>query len=293
MLPKASLHPLPALLLLHFSAPFVTAGCTFVNSYDEVVSDNAATGGVNAGSGGSDVTGGGGQNMGSGGTDVGSGGTAGTGGDCATVFYRDGDSDGYGVDGDTVTGCARPAGYADRAGDCNDALKPINPGAVERCNGIDDNCQGVDSGDACATDCKGGRLENTRNVMYCGHAQAFTAAQAICQAHGMSLARVNTAIQNQAIQDAMRINYGADAAYWLGGSDTGQEGTWAWRDGTPFWSGGPDPAGMPVASRYSNWFPIAEQPAIDPAYLDCLSVPSIAKWQAADCDVPQFFVCAD
>ncbi|MDF1556377.1 MAG: putative metal-binding motif-containing protein, partial [Deferrisomatales bacterium] len=40
-----------------------------------------------------------------------------------------------------------PAGYAAQGGDCDDADPAVNPGAVEVCNGNDDNCSGtVDEG---------------------------------------------------------------------------------------------------------------------------------------------------
>ena len=64
-----------------------------------------------------------------------------------TTYYTDGDNDGYGV-GAGSSLCANPgAGFATQAGDCNDAVASINPGAVEQCNNIDDNCDGtIDNG---------------------------------------------------------------------------------------------------------------------------------------------------
>jgi hypothetical protein len=63
------------------------------------------------------------------------------------TFYRDADGDGYGNAAVTVAGCAQPAGYVSQAGDCNDADAAIKPGAVEICDGKDNNCNGsVDEG---------------------------------------------------------------------------------------------------------------------------------------------------
>lgn len=60
------------------------------------------------------------------------------------TFYKDSDIDGYGDPSITVQACAAPEGYANRAGDCNDANKAVNPGATEICtNNIDDNCNGL------------------------------------------------------------------------------------------------------------------------------------------------------
>jgi len=64
-----------------------------------------------------------------------------------TTFYLDGDSDNYGLDASTTQACSLPAGYAAVGGDCDDVDPAVNPGAVEVCNGIDDNCAGgIDEG---------------------------------------------------------------------------------------------------------------------------------------------------
>jgi len=66
------------------------------------------------------------------------------------TWYRDGDGDGYGLDGDTTTACSAPDGYSDRGGDCADADGSIHPGAAEVCNGLDDDCaNGPDDPFAC------------------------------------------------------------------------------------------------------------------------------------------------
>ncbi|MEO1260023.1 MAG: HYR domain-containing protein [Bacteroidota bacterium] len=74
------------------------------------------------------------------------------------TWYLDGDNDGY-SDGSTQTTCERPADHK-TAGeltsadlDCNDNDGTINPGAVETCNGIDDDCDNLfDSNDPSYTD---------------------------------------------------------------------------------------------------------------------------------------------
>ncbi len=58
-------------------------------------------------------------------------------------WYGDGDGDGYGDQNQMVESCASVSGYVQVSGtgfDCNDSRADVHPGAVERCNGLDDNC---------------------------------------------------------------------------------------------------------------------------------------------------------
>ncbi len=81
--------------------------------------------------------------------------------DLATsTWYRDADGDGFGATGVSAASCSAPSGYVATAGDCNDGSGSVSPGAPERCNGVDDNCDGridegvIGSSAACpATDC--------------------------------------------------------------------------------------------------------------------------------------------
>ena len=64
-----------------------------------------------------------------------------------TTFYRDADGDGFGDPLSPLEACTQPAGYVLDQEDCNDIDPDIHPGAVEVCNGEDDNCDGaVDEG---------------------------------------------------------------------------------------------------------------------------------------------------
>src|SRR4029079_10620089 len=57
-------------------------------------------------------------------------------------FYEDHDGDGYGNADAMVTGCAQPVGYLLTAGDCNDRIATIHPGAAEVCDpeDVDEDC---------------------------------------------------------------------------------------------------------------------------------------------------------
>jgi Putative metal-binding motif len=61
---------------------------------------------------------------------------------CDSVWYRDDDGDGYGEVTASVEACEPPAGFAALPGDCDDADSQVHPGAVERCDARDDDCDG-------------------------------------------------------------------------------------------------------------------------------------------------------
>ena len=60
------------------------------------------------------------------------------------TWYRATDGDGFGEDcaACRLDACTQPMGYAARAGDCAPMNAMVFPGAAERCNQIDDNCNG-------------------------------------------------------------------------------------------------------------------------------------------------------
>jgi hypothetical protein len=58
-------------------------------------------------------------------------------------FYPDADSDGYGSNSTWVLTCSAPPGHVLSRTDCDDGDASVNPGAVEVCNWIDDDCDGV------------------------------------------------------------------------------------------------------------------------------------------------------
>lgn len=56
-----------------------------------------------------------------------------------------GTTTGPGTDSGSTTSDADADGYTVAQGDCDDGNANVNPGAVETCNGIDDNCSGDES----------------------------------------------------------------------------------------------------------------------------------------------------
>ena len=62
--------------------------------------------------------------------------------DVTGTWYRDADGDGYGDVEAPVEACTQPSGTVTAATDCDDTDDSVNPVAIERCNGVDDDCDG-------------------------------------------------------------------------------------------------------------------------------------------------------
>jgi surface protein len=59
------------------------------------------------------------------------------------VFYADIDEDGFGDANNSIIACIAPAGFVSNNTDCDDLNAAINPNALEICDGIDNNCDGI------------------------------------------------------------------------------------------------------------------------------------------------------
>ena len=60
-----------------------------------------------------------------------------------TTYYQDADMDTYGNVAVTQSACGAPPGYVSNSTDCNDTNAAVNPGAMEICNNLDDDCSGA------------------------------------------------------------------------------------------------------------------------------------------------------
>ncbi|MCP4806565.1 MAG: hypothetical protein GY913_01110 [Proteobacteria bacterium] len=69
-----------------------------------------------------------------------------------TTWYTDADGDGYGADASSTTACWEPSSSAKTGGDCDDANAEVSPLADEKCDGVDNDCDGnVDENSAIDT----------------------------------------------------------------------------------------------------------------------------------------------
>jgi hypothetical protein len=72
----------------------------------------------------------------------------------ASTWYNDADGDGYGDVTSSQSACTQPSGAVSNSDDCNDGDYDVNPGALEQCGGMDNDCDSLyDCDDTdCATD---------------------------------------------------------------------------------------------------------------------------------------------
>ena len=60
-----------------------------------------------------------------------------------SIWYADDDDDGFGDPNSTLSSCNQPPEYVTDFTDCNDNNENINPNAIELCDTIDNNCDGI------------------------------------------------------------------------------------------------------------------------------------------------------
>ena len=61
----------------------------------------------------------------------------------AVTWYRDADTDSYGLSSVSQVSCSQPVGYVSNSTDCSDLDATAYPGASEYCDGVDDDCDGT------------------------------------------------------------------------------------------------------------------------------------------------------
>jgi hypothetical protein len=180
---------------------------------------------------------------------------------------------------------------------------PCTP-TTERCNGRDDDCDGVTDEEACNSPmggtfgCSGFVVEEgaAHGYMFCnGMTRDYDRAQSTCQGQGMRLAWLETKAENEAVW-AKVIAIQAVAEVWIGATDRAKEGSWSWdgQGGVQFWEG--DAAGAPVDDAYVAW--ATETPnnsqGTSPEGEDCaVLLGSAATWGDRTCTIKYSYLCED
>ena len=72
------------------------------------------------------------------------------------IYYADSDGDGFGAGNPiTVNGCSPASNLVLNNADCDDSNPNVYLGAIEICDGLDNNCDGnIDEGEACSENCE-------------------------------------------------------------------------------------------------------------------------------------------
>jgi len=221
-----------------------------------------------------------------------------------------------GASGTTASGGAESsdAGVRDAGGEDGglsvDAapLPPLCLPENERCDGLDNDCDGeIDSGATCAAECAGFAVGG-RGYMFCSSALARVTAQARCQAEGMRLAWLETPEESEAVlagiaaADVPAPAGNAEVLTHIGGSDVADEGEWFWVGngvavgGPQFWEG---PSAMfggeIVDDAYVAWANLepndenGEDCAVVSVFGSAIREPG--EWDDRGCEVELPFVC--
>jgi lectin-like protein len=179
---------------------------------------------------------------------------------------------------------------------------------VERCDGIDNNCDGqIDEGAACARPCAGFALEG-HGYMFCSDSVVRDVAADRCEAQGMRLAWIETPEENAFLVERIEsadvpASASDELLTYIGGSDSANEGNWIWRgrgaipNGFQFWQGeSADSGGRTVGGAYANWAPTEPNNTDDDENCTVISVLGAnnrqpGNWDDRDCDTALPFVC--
>lgn len=162
---------------------------------------------------------------------------------------------------------------------CGDGV--VNAAAGEAC---DDGGSGQYCGATCKTiSCPPGCQCFTSGNDYalCTTADTFRNAGVYCGKHGMALATVTGAPEDQALRT--QATNAAITDYWIGGTDLDAEGQWMWMNTTRFWSGGATGS----ASGYQHF----AAPPAGGNTRNCLQVTANGTWTDADCNRTHAYIC--
>ena len=180
------------------------------------------------------------------------------------MFYSDTDGDGYGIEnGLESLRCTPNFNYtALVAGDCGPSDASIHPNASETNDGVDNNCDGLES--AGYSMCTGEPLQPGYFLM-CAYPKNKVDAETFCQQYGYDgLASILSQSENYAL---LNLNQFITNGAWLSASDVRSENTFLWGTGE--------------AMQYSNWF--GNHPNVTSFQASCVTMDSNGLWREVSC----------
>jgi hypothetical protein len=163
---------------------------------------------------------------------------------------------------------------------CGDGL--VNAAAGELCDdgGSGQYCNATCSQYVCPAGCQCFSAGSTDYAL-CATGVAFRDAEVACARHGMALASIGNATEDQAIRS--QVTAAGTGEYWVGGTDLDAEGQWMWLNTTRFWSGG----ATGTALAYQHFAP----PPGGGTARNCLLVATDGTWRDIDCTYASPYVC--
>jgi hypothetical protein len=193
------------------------------------------------------------------------------------------------------------------AGGANDAgaatggapAEPCQP-STERCNGHDDNCNGLIDELVCnsnqygTTGCTGFVIDGSsrHGYMLCtGNPKPWAQAQRTCEGQEMRLAWLETPAENAAVSATIsKLTNAPDVL--IGATDQVKEGAWVWdgNGGFQFWHGAAN--GMPVSGTFNAWGMGSPNNANNAEDCGVLN-PQTAQWDDRSCFADYAFLCED
>ena len=184
--------------------------------------------------------------------------------------YLDLDGDGYG--GGTLESSCDDIYYTQNA-DCDDTDADVSPDALEICDGIDNDCDGVaDSANLCPCNFE---RHNGDNYLFCTYNRTWSVAKGECSQNGYHLVTIDDASENAWVDS--RVDSYSSGRWWIGYNDQTVEGYWDWAG--PY-------------SSYTNWG--TSEPNNANNNEDCAVLNQFGnggEWNDIFCNTSLYFVC--
>jgi hypothetical protein len=190
------------------------------------------------------------------------------------VASADGDGDGAGRDDEftLVTDCASlPDGALSDLSDCDDGDSEVKPGAEERCDAQDDDCDGSFDEGACPGEV--GTEDTSAWLLDASAELPWEEAQLACLELGWQLA---TPADDEQQEGLWRYAQPLEHVFWLGLSDREVEGQWVWIDGADV--------------AYGNW-DYGEPNDYGYYGEDCAAIRGTGAWDDRHCEEAYGLAC--